>query len=285
MEKEGKSPCKNRLFVAKKPMFTGSNAFLARIKRKYGVKKAGFSGTLDPFACGVLIIAFGQYTKLFRFLKKSPKIYRATLWLGAESETLDIESVKKVCDIPGFKEELIAKVVGSFKGEFRYTPPKYSAKKIEGRRAYELAREGKDIALKEAVSKIYDIHLLHYRHPFVTFEAKVSEGTYIRSLGEEIAKKLGVLGSLSFLERRREGSFLYENEKALNPLEYLEPPLNPYLGKIEDLLLGRKVYKKDFKKCEPGIYHTTFDKYFAIIEIDEGDRVAYLLNKVELCSY
>ncbi|HHD83732.1 MAG TPA: tRNA pseudouridine(55) synthase TruB, partial [Campylobacteraceae bacterium] len=75
----------DRLFVAYKPAGIGSNRFLSQIKRRYGIKKAGFSGTLDPFAQGVLIIAFGKYTKLFRFLKKAPKTYRATLWLGAGS--------------------------------------------------------------------------------------------------------------------------------------------------------------------------------------------------------
>ena len=81
----------NRLFVVNKPPNIGSNQYLSKIKRKYGIKKAGFSGTLDPFARGVLIVAFGQFTKLFQFLKKAPKSYRATLWLGAESETFDIE--------------------------------------------------------------------------------------------------------------------------------------------------------------------------------------------------
>ena len=92
----------NRLFVAYKPSNISSNFFLSRIKRTYGVKGAGFSGTLDPFAKGVLIIAFGQFTKLFRFLKKAPKRYRATLWLGAYSPTLDIEKVERVTQMMPF---------------------------------------------------------------------------------------------------------------------------------------------------------------------------------------
>ncbi|BBG66569.1 tRNA pseudouridine synthase B [Hydrogenimonas sp.] len=275
----------NRLFVARKPMFTGSNHLLSRIKRRYGVKKAGFSGTLDPFACGVLIIAFGQYTKLFRFLKKSPKTYRATLWLGAESETLDIESVNRITPLPPLPEERIVSTLESFKGEFRYTPPSFSAKRIEGRRAYDLARAGEEVKLQECTSTIYDIRFLHYSHPFITFEADVGEGTYIRSLGEAVAAELGSAGALSYLERIREGAFIYEDEKPLDPLDYLEPPENRYLGDHKDLLLGRKLEKSKFENRNPGIYHTLFDKYFAIIEIDDGDRVAYLLNKVELCSY
>ncbi len=277
--------CTNRLFTARKPMFMGSNSFLSRIKRRYGVKKAGFSGTLDPFACGVLIIAFGQYTRLFRFLKKSPKTYRAVLWLGAVSETLDIESVKEIAEIPPFDKERVASVLESFVGDFTYTPPSFSAKRVEGKRAYDLARAGKEVELPECRSEIYGIRLLHYRHPFVTFEADVSEGTYIRSLAAAAAKRLGCDGALSYLERIREGEFAYEDERALNPLDYLKPPPNRYLGDINDLMLGRKLDRSKFENRNPGIYHTVFGKYFAIIEIDDGDRVAYLLNKVELCSY
>ncbi|WP_300363565.1 tRNA pseudouridine(55) synthase TruB [Hydrogenimonas sp.] len=279
------SDCDNRLFVARKPMFIGSNTFLSRIKRRYGVKKAGFSGTLDPFACGVLIIAFGQYTKLFRFLKKTPKTYRATLWLGAFGETLDIESVERIEEVPPLREEEVKEAVLSFRGPFTYTPPRYSAKRIGGRRAYDLAREGSEIALQPCTSTIHDIRLLHYRHPFVTFEADVSEGTYIRSLGEAIAKKLGCPGSLSYLERLREGEFVYEGEKPLDPLKYLEPPENRYLGDSDDLVLGKKLSRESFAIQESGIYTVVFDRYFAIIEIEKSGTVNYLLNKVKLCSY
>ena len=90
----------NRLFVIKKPIFISSNFYLRKIKRKYNTKKAGFSGTLDPFATGCLIVAFGQYTKLFQFLKKTPKTYRTTIWLGATSTSLDIENIVIPSDIP-----------------------------------------------------------------------------------------------------------------------------------------------------------------------------------------
>ncbi|NOX15711.1 MAG: tRNA pseudouridine(55) synthase TruB, partial [Epsilonproteobacteria bacterium] len=86
----------NRIFVANKPKGISSNFFLKKIKRRYDIKKAGFSGTLDPFASGVLIVAFGQFTKLFRFLDKTPKRYIATLWIGASSPTLDIEKIENV---------------------------------------------------------------------------------------------------------------------------------------------------------------------------------------------
>jgi len=271
----------NKLFVVNKPLFISSNQYLSKIKRKYKVKKAGFSGTLDPFAKGCLIVAFGQYTRLFQFLKKTPKKYKATLFLGAYSETLDIEKISKVEIPPKFDFDEVKKVVESFKGKITQIPPKYSAKKIDGIRAYDLARQKKDVDIKKIEVEIFDIKITNYSHPFLSFEAEVSEGTYIRSLGRDIAEKLGVDGALTYLERLNEGEFIFEDEKALNPLNYLDLEKNEYLGDIQNLVLGRKLKIKDFKNQQKGKYIVEFENYFAIIEIDEN--VKYLLNKVELC--
>ncbi len=271
----------NKLFVVNKPLFISSNQYLSKIKRRYKVKKAGFSGTLDPFAKGCFIVAFGQYTKLFQYLKKTPKRYKATLFLGAYSETLDIEKISKV-EIPqAFDFDEVEKVVNSFRGKITQIPPKYSAKKIDGIRAYDLARNGEDVDIKKIEVEIFDIKITNYSHPFFSFEAEVSEGTYIRSLGRDIAEKLGVDGALTYLERLNEGKFVFEDEKPLNPLEYLDLEKNEYLGDIENLVLGRKLNIDDFKIKKKGKYVVEFENYFAIIEIDEN--VKYLLNKVELC--
>jgi len=272
----------NRLFVVNKPMFVSSNFYLNRIKKKYKVKKAGFSGTLDPFAKGCLIIAFGQYTKLFQFLKKTPKRYKATLFLGAYSETLDIEKISYVEKIDSFQITKIEKILNSFKGKIKQIPPKYSAKKIDGIRAYSLARDGKNLNIPEIEIEIFNIKLLNYSHPFLSFEVEVSEGTYIRSLGRDIAEKLGTYGSLSYLERLNEGEFKFENERSLNPLDFLNLKENFYLNDIKNLELGRKLNKKDFQIKENGRYFVKFNNYFAIIELLDNE-VKYLLNKVELC--
>lgn len=272
----------NRIFVAYKPANMVCNHFLGRIKRRYGVKKAGFSGTLDPFAKGVLIIAFGQYTKLFRFLKKTPKTYRATLWLGCQSESLDVENVQNVQAVKAHKKEKISEILTSFKGKVSYNPPKFSAKKLDGKRAYELARSGKEFELKSSSMEVYDIKLLNYAHPFLSFEVSVSEGAYIRSLGELIAKKLGCFGALSALERVREGEFLYDDEKALNPLEYLDLKENEYLSDAMDVKLGKKLSVKNFKIQKNGFYMLKFADEFAIIQI-QNEKVIYELNKVKIC--
>ena len=207
----------NRIFVAKKPLFISSNHYLNTLKRRFGEKKAGFSGILDPFACGALLVAFGQYTKLFPFLEKSPKVYQATLWLGMESDSLDLEQMRGVQEVPRYTCSELESLLQSFVGNVRFVPPKYSAKKIGGIQAYKLARGGREElleqSLKEQIMRIEKIELLNYSHPFVSFKAWVGEGAYIRSLGELIAKELGCKGSLSYLERMSEGGLSYENEK------------------------------------------------------------------------
>lgn len=270
----------NRLFVAYKPAGIGSNLFLSKLKRKYKVKKAGFSGTLDPFAKGVLVIGFGSYTKLFRFLNKTPKTYRATLWLGAKSDSLDTEMIENVDTLQEFSEEEISAALNSLEGELEYEPPIFSAKKIDGQRAYDLARAGKKVTLNKVHSTIYEMKLLHYCHPFVTFEATVSEGTYIRSLGLLIAKKLGLeAGSLSALERLREGQFVYEDEKALDIKSSLNLKQNYYLGDSDNIRYGRVLALNDFKVQDTGTYFIDNGDNISIITIEDG-LVKYELGKI-----
>lgn len=272
----------NRLFVAYKPAGLSSNQLLSRIKRRYGVKKAGYSGTLDPFAKGVLIVALGNHGRLFRFLNKTPKRYRATLWLGAYSPTLDIEQIESIVPLAPLSEERISEVIASLKGELTYLPPKYSAKRLGGKRAYEFARAGIDVELKSITSTVYDIRMLHYCHPFVTFEATVSEGTYIRSLGELIAESLGTEGALTALERLNEGQFVYENERPLDVKTSLALPENRYNGRKETIMLGQPLRSEDFEHSEEGTYWVDNGESISIIAID-GEGVHYILNKVEAC--
>jgi len=271
----------NRLFVTYKPKGVVCNHFLSSLKRKYNDKKAGFSGTLDPFAQGVLIVAFGQFTKLFRFLNKAPKTYRATLWIGAYSPTLDNEKIECVEEMLPFHPDSINIVLQSMVGKITYVPPKYSAKMVEGRRAYTLAREDKAFELHAITSHVYACTLVEYAHPFLTFDITISEGGYVRSMGEIVAKKLGFNGCLNALERLNEGAFVYEDEKALNPLEFIDLPKNEYLGEKEDISLGRKLVVENFEIKEEGIYQMVKDETLSIIEI-ANEEVSYLLNSISL---
>ena len=271
----------NKLIVVNKPMFISSNAYLNRIKRKYKNKKAGFSGTLDPFAKGTLIVAFGQYSKLFPYLKKTSKRYRAVIWFGVQSDSFDIENVNSIELINKLEFDEINKTVNQCLGEIEYTPPKYSAKKIDGVRAYELARAGLDVNMKKSIMNIYDIKLINYNHPFLNFEVEVSEGSYIRSLAQIICEKLSIKGTLSYLERLNEGDFYFDNEKELNPLDYLDLPQNKYLGSKKWLEYGKKISLDFLEKKDEGKYLIILEDFFSIIEIKEND-VKYLLNKVEI---
>lgn len=273
----------NKLFVAYKPSGITSNLFLSRLKRKYDNKKAGFTGTLDPFAKGVLIIGMGSHTKLFRFLDKTPKTYRATLWLGAHSDSLDTEMIDKVEEIPDLALATVEKIVKSLEGELEYDPPIFSAKRIGGKRAYDLARAGKEVILNKINSTIYESKLIHYRHPFVTFETTVSEGTYIRSLGSIIAQRLAVThGSLSALERLNEGSFVYDGEVALDIKKSLNIPLNVYTGDFENIKYGRVLAIEDLEIQKNGTYWLDNGDNISIVSIENKD-VKYELGRIYTC--
>jgi len=271
----------NRLFVIKKPIFISSNFYLKRIKRKFKVKKAGFSGTLDPFAKGCLITAFGQYTKLFRFLKKTPKTYRATLWLGASSLSGDIENITSIEDVKRLNDQDIKNELKKLLGDITYTPPIYSAKKIDGKRAYELAREGREVKMKPSTMHVFNTRFIHYRHPFITFESSVSEGSYIRSLAQVLVQNLNSSGTLSCLDRLNEGEFFFDGEKELNPLPFLDVEENIYTGSKEWIEFGKKIELSYLEKKEDGEYLLKFDDFFSIISI-ENEKVSYLLNKVKI---
>jgi len=271
----------NRLFVVRKPVNISSNFYLRRIKRKYKNKKAGFSGTLDPFACGCLVVAFGQYPKLFQFLKKTPKTYRTTIWLGSQSESLDTENIYSIEETKKLDENTIKYELEKLKGILEYLPPKYSAKKIDGKRAYDLARAGEDFTMKMVTSEVYDVKFINYNHPFISFDITVSEGSYIRSMAQILLDRLAVVGTLSYLERLNEGKFSFDKEKALNPLEYLDLGVNNYTGTKEWFDLGKKLQIEYFDTIEDGNYLIPFDTFFAIIKI-KNQEVKYVLNKVLL---
>ncbi|MDX4049480.1 tRNA pseudouridine(55) synthase TruB [Aliarcobacter skirrowii] len=269
----------NRLFVVDKPMFISSNFYLNKFKRAFKNKKAGFSGTLDPFATGCLIVAFGQYAKLFQYLKKTPKTYQAVIWLGVTSESYDIERILDINFVDRFDETFLKNELEKLKGKINYIPPKFSAKKINGMKAYELARQNEDFELKKSTMEVFDIKFLKYNHPFISFEVSVSEGSYIRSLAQIFLENISSIGTLSYLKRVSEGQFKFENHKELNPLEYLDLEKNIYSGTKEWLEFGKKISIEYLEKKKSGKYIIELDDFFSIIEIVENE-VKYILNKI-----
>lgn len=273
----------NKLFCINKPKFISSNNYLRKIKRKYNTKKAGFSGTLDPFASGNLICAFGQYTKLFRFLEKSKKTYNATIWLGAISPSMDLENILSINSHKSLDFADIKSVFHDlYKKTLSYLPPKYSAKKINGKRAYDLARADIDFELKSLEMFIYDIKFINYSHPFINFDVCINEGGYVRSLAEIILGKLHSKGTLSSLHRIKEGDFYFNYEEKLDITKYLNIKENIYLGEKEKIINGKKLDINDLKNKEDETCFVINNEFLSVLKIEQG-TVSYVLNRIKIC--
>jgi tRNA pseudouridine 55 synthase len=172
--------------------------------------KVGHAGTLDPFATGLLIILLGDATKRAGDFLKLDKVYEATINLGVVSTTGDPEGeITSVSDtIP--TPERVLEALDGLTGEIRQRPPAYSAIKINGQRAYDLARAGKEFEIPERIITVYDTELLDYAYPEIKIRTHVSSGTYIRTLAEDVGKALGTGAYCSELRRTRIGEFSIE---------------------------------------------------------------------------
>ena len=180
-----------------------------QLRRETGLKKPkiGHTGTLDPLATGLMIIVTGSYCKRAQEFSKLDKVYEVTMKLGETSSTDDDEGEKTQIGDRRPKIEEITKVVQSFVREIKQTPPAFSAIKINGKRAYKLAREGKPVVIEPRTVKIHSITEVNYEYPIVTFTAHVSSGTYIRSLVRDIGEKLGTGAYMTDLRRTKVGNF------------------------------------------------------------------------------
>lgn len=211
---------KNAIINLNKP--TGMSSFYAvkKVARLLGVKKAGHMGTLDPYGTGVLLIGVNKGTKLFDEYLKKDKTYVATFHFGYETDTLDSEGQIINSNEIEISEYQVKNVLKNFIGKFDQMPPQYSAKKINGRKACDLVREGKEVELKPKQIEIYDLKLLrNFGNNNFEFEITCSSGTYIRSLCRDIAYKLSTYGTMLSIIRTRCGVFNIENSCTLKDIE------------------------------------------------------------------
>ena len=170
--------------------------------------KVGHTGTLDPLATGLLVILVGkEYTRRATELSKADKTYEVTMKLGEVSTTGDDEGEKKAVSDAVPTEQAILEALSMFQGQIQQTPPAFSAMKVNGQRAYKLAREGKPVELEARPVMIYSNQLTSYEYPFVRFMSRVGSGTYIRSLVEDLGRQLGTGAYMSDLRRTQVGSF------------------------------------------------------------------------------
>jgi tRNA pseudouridine55 synthase len=190
------------------------------LKKEVGHKvKVGHTGTLDPFATGLLVLMIGSFTKRAEEFSKLDKVYEAEIVLGSVSSTGDPEGeITKESDKTPTQEEVI-ETLEKFKGQVEQTPHKFSALKIDGQRAYKLAREGKEVKLEPRKVTIYSIEDIEYKYPTLKFSTRVSSGTYIRSLAEDIGKDLSTGAYLSALRRTEVNKFNIRDSLNLNDLD------------------------------------------------------------------
>jgi tRNA pseudouridine55 synthase len=212
------------LLILDKPKGVTSNFALQKIKHLFKAKKAGYVGTLDPFATGMLVICFGKATKLVDRLHEQPKSYEATLNLGITTETGDTEGKPTAHKpIPEFNETSLTKILQKFTGDILQTPPMYSAIKHQGQALYKLARQGKIIERPPRLVKIHSLKITKYTPSEIDFEVTCGKGVYIRTLGEDIAIALGTCGHLTKLRRTASAGFIEGDMLTLEKLTMINP--------------------------------------------------------------
>ncbi|GBC94240.1 tRNA pseudouridine synthase B [bacterium HR16] len=225
-----------------KPAGMTSREAVDAVRRILGVRRAGHTGTLDPGAEGVLLICLGKATRLNEFLQWLPKTYRATMVLGVQTDTQDMEGkVIASTDAGGITREMLEAVLPRFTGEIEQIPPMHSAVHHEGRRLYELAREGKVVSREARKVQVYRLELLRFspgEHPEAEIEVECSTGTYIRTLCADIGDALGAGGAMKSLVRTAIGAFRVENAVTLQQLEAGDAAdhLIPMAKAVEDIL-------------------------------------------------
>lgn len=270
------------IIVVDKSKEVTSNDVVNKVKRMLNVK-VGHTGTLDPNATGVLPLLLGKGTKFSKYLINHDKKYIATLKLGVKTTTADVEGEiieRKDVDENIFDEKYISEVLKCFVGNLIQTPPIYSAIKVKGKKLYEYARNNIEIEIPKRNIEIYSINLIEFNKEDKTlvFEVECSKGTYIRSLCEDIAEKLGTIGYMKELRRTKVGEFCLAEAVTIEELENNKANeiwLKNKIISLEDLLknngcinLKKKEIQKFFNgvklKCnnENGIYKIFYDGIF-----------------------
>ena len=286
------------LLLIDKPLGFSSNQALSKIKWIFSAKKAGHTGTLDPLATGLLPICFGEATKFSSHLLNSEKTYEASIKLGWKSSTGDAEGQLTESKIISLSLEKLQKELKSFIGLSKQTPPMFSALKYNGQPLYKLAREGVKIERQEREIDISKLILLNYSKNIIKIEVTCSKGTYIRTLAEDIANKLGMDGYLTELRRTKIGklnineAFSIENistlssdkrKSCIKPTEVLVdryPKLSLLDSEVDFIKNGQPIKLK--KKLNTEIY-TLFTKSKAFIGLGKIDS-NNLLKVVRLIS-
>ncbi len=209
------------IIVINKPKGITSHDVVYKVKKIFN-EKVGHTGTLDPNATGVLPLLIGQGTKLSKYLIEHDKIYKVRLTLGKKTDSADVEGnviEERDVDEKSLNTQNIKNVLNSFIGKSKQIPPMYSAIKVKGKKLYEYARKGQTVDIEPREIEIFEINLINIENLSIDFTVHCSKGTYIRSLCEDIAKKLGTIGYMEELERLKVGNFCINDSITIEELD------------------------------------------------------------------
>ncbi len=208
------------VLVVDKPVGLTSHDVVQIIRRGTGIRRAGHTGTLDPRASGVLVVLVGPAVRLSEYVSASDKRYQATIRLGSSTDTYDAEGrVTRSAPISNVTEEQFEDILQQFVGEIEQVPPPYSAIKVQGRKAYEMAREGEEVNLEPRKIRVYSLDLLEWAPPEVVIDVFCSSGTYVRSLANDLGNALGTGAHLVGLRRTKRGRFTLRDAVPLRRLQ------------------------------------------------------------------
>ena len=208
------------VLVIDKPVGLTSHDVVQIIRRGTGIRRAGHTGTLDPRASGVLVVLIGPAVRLSEYVSASDKRYQATIHLGSSTDTYDAEGrVTASASLSSITEDQFENILQQFVGEIEQVPPPYSAVKVQGRKAYDMAREGEEVNLEPRTIQVYSLDLLEWDPPEVVTDVFCSSGTYVRSLANDLGNALGVGAHLIGLRRTKSGRFTLRDAVPLRRLQ------------------------------------------------------------------
>ena len=208
------------VLVVDKPIGLTSHDVVQIIRRGTGIRRAGHTGTLDPRASGVLVVLIGPAVRLSEYVSASDKRYQATIRLGSSTDTFDAEGrITASASADSITEQRFEEALTQFIGEIQQVPPPYSAIKVQGRKAYEMAREGEDVELAPRTIHVYSLELLEWAPPEAVIDVFCSSGTYVRSLANDLGAALGCGAHLVGLRRTKSGRFTLRDAVPLRRLQ------------------------------------------------------------------
>ncbi len=277
----------NGLIIINKEKDKTSRDVVNTLNHLFNTKKIGHTGTLDPLATGVLVCVIGKYTKLVELLSSETKEYIAEIKLGVLTDTLDITGNVISTNTFNITKDVILKVFNNFPKEYNQTVPIYSSVHVNGKRLYDYARTNTPVTLPKRKVSIYNLELISFSNDIITFKTKVSKGTYIRSLIQDICSNLNTIGTMNNLIRTKQGNFSINdsytindikngNYKLLNIKEFLNYPIIELPDTLINKVLNGNSIMNTFNIQDKVIF-TYKSQDIAIYQVQETNLKPYIM--------